>query len=338
MTTTQLIIFVILNLMLSVSFADTALSRSPFPRNELLAQHDTGPQPQQVAINSDKSLQKMELTFLVNGVRHNYILYTPDSYQSEKQYPLLIVVHGPDSKPNRFIRSTGIVELSERDGFLVAFLHAEYMESWEAMLAAKDNTISALYIRALVANIAAQRNVQSNRIYLAGFSMGGMLVLSAMCELYDAVAAFAVIAAALPTQLKSSCVVKRSISTLMIASRDDPIIPWDGGMLANDFGKKANLRLLSVLDTAEIWRSANGCDARPLIEPLANVDVSDGTTVTRLAFDFNCTENSRVMVYAITGGGHSWPGSRYKLQSFEGPISRDIDASSMIWNYFNGIK
>jgi len=304
-----------------------------------LTQYDDVPGTYEVAINDDlagkKSTQKMELSFSVAGHRYNYLLYTPKSYQADQPYPLLIVAQGFRSRSQRFMHSTGMDELAERYGFLIAFLSIEDEESWASVLSVENNSNSAAFIRALMVDIAAQRNIQSNRIYLTGFSLGGMLILGAMCELSDTVAGFAVVSATFPRQLVKGCVPRKSIPAIIIASRDDPVIPWDGGLMANDFGKSSKLQLLSVVETADIWIRNNGCNDRPLIEPLANVDATDGTTVTRMAYDFNCNGNAVVLIYAITGGGHSWPGSRYKLHSFEGAISRDIDASSVIWNFFN---
>ena len=321
-------------LAMSVAVADSTLIDGRY-NQKIFRQFERSSQTFQVAMNGDNDIQKMDLTFSIDGKKQQYILYSPTSYQADQQYPLLIVVQGVNSKPHRFIRSTGFAELADQYGILVAFVQPEDNDGWERIIAAKNNTYSANYIRALLTTIAARKNVRRDQIYLTGFSLGGMLVLSAMCELYDTVAAFAVVSASLPKQLKTSCAVQKAVPAIIIASRDDPYIPWNGGKFAYDMNGITDLQLLSIFDTSELWRTANGCDARPLIEPLTNLDATDGTTVTRLAYDFKCVSNAPVLVYAITGGGHSWPGSRYKLRSFEGSISRDLDATKVIWNFFN---
>jgi polyhydroxybutyrate depolymerase len=42
-----------------------------------------------------------------------------------------------------------------------------------------------------------------------------------------------------------------------------------------------------------------------------------------------------VTLAVIEGGGHTWPGGyQYLPERFIGRTSRDIDANSLIWNFF----
>jgi polyhydroxybutyrate depolymerase len=40
-----------------------------------------------------------------------------------------------------------------------------------------------------------------------------------------------------------------------------------------------------------------------------------------------------VLLYAVIGGGHTWPGSPVEIASL-GPTTHEIDASQLIWAFF----
>lgn len=63
-------------------------------------------------------------------------------------------------------------------------------------------------------------------------------------------------------------------------------------------------------------------------------DPKDGTRVRKELYN-QCRENSEVVLYAIEGGGHTWPGGdQYLPQWIIGKTDRDIDANEVIWDFF----
>lgn len=64
-------------------------------------------------------------------------------------------------------------------------------------------------------------------------------------------------------------------------------------------------------------------------------DVSqDGTAVKTTLFD-KCKNNTEVILYAVEGGGHAWPGGvQYFPEFLIGKTSRDFNASEVIWEFF----
>ena len=57
------------------------------------------------------------------------------------------------------------------------------------------------------------------------------------------------------------------------------------------------------------------------------------TDVTRRSYT-NCADDAGVVLYTITGGGHTWPGGKPLPEWFVGPTSYNIDASSQMWAFF----
>ena len=82
------------------------------------------------------------------------------------------------------------------------------------------------------------------------------------------------------------------------------------------------------------WRTRDGCPAAPEIQYLPDTDSDDGARV-RVEHYAECRDGSEVALYAIEGGGHTWPGGEsggpFKRS---GNTCRDIDAGVVVWDFF----
>jgi polyhydroxybutyrate depolymerase len=289
------------------------------------------------ATPDSKNVSKSEMSFVYNGKNYSALLYKPESNSTSVAQPLVIVASGVGDRLSRFIRATGFARLAGRHGFVVAYAQIDQHEDWYNWLNSSSGSVNqgAVFFRTIISGVSKEANIAAQNIYLTGFSAGGALVLGAMCDMANEVAAFGVVSASLPSITQMQCPIKRAVPAIIFASRDDPVFPWNGGLISFPLTEKTAFNVLSISDTVDLWRTNNRCNARPLLEAFDNVDPSDGTTVTRLMYDFGCRNSSHVLLYAITGGGHSWPGSIIKLRSFEGTISQDIQASDAMWEFFS---
>ena len=63
-------------------------------------------------------------------------------------------------------------------------------------------------------------------------------------------------------------------------------------------------------------------------------DPKDGTQVRREIYG-PCSQETEVLLYAIEGGGHTWPGGDQYLPAWIiGRTSRDVNANEVIWDFF----
>ena len=63
-------------------------------------------------------------------------------------------------------------------------------------------------------------------------------------------------------------------------------------------------------------------------------DPHDGTRVKCTRY-VNESDGTEVILYAVEGGGHTWPGGFQYLPAWIiGKTSRDIDANEVIWAFF----
>jgi polyhydroxybutyrate depolymerase len=124
----------------------------------------------------------------------------------------------------------------------------------------------------------------------------------------------------------------RPISLLVIAGTHDPLVPYQGGEIGFERGRKVG-RVISAAETIRSWAAFNQCPAGVTVtEP--DTDPHDGTRVRRETRG-PCQDGSEVILYTVEGGGHTWPGGQqYLPERFVGRTSKDIDASDVIWAFF----
>ena len=92
-----------------------------------------------------------------------------------------------------------------------------------------------------------------------------------------------------------------------------------------------------TMDTDEIirlWVRHNRCLTPGMTVVLPDDDPADGTRVRKTTYT-GCAARAEVALYAIEGGGHTWPGgSQYLPRGIIGRVCRDIDATRVIWEFF----
>jgi polyhydroxybutyrate depolymerase len=118
----------------------------------------------------------------------------------------------------------------------------------------------------------------------------------------------------------------------MIMGTQDPFVPWAGGEV--HYGELLFGQVLSVPETIRCWVTDNYCSFTPTFTWEPNTDPQDGTRVLQKAYSL-CSQGTEVILEAIIGGGHTWPGGyQYLLGGGNGKISKDINANEVIWNFF----
>ena len=86
----------------------------------------------------------------------------------------------------------------------------------------------------------------------------------------------------------------------------------------------------------ERWAKFDGCAGAPELTDLPEVEPRDGTRAQHQAYN-SCQNGSAVVLYTINGGGHTWPGGlQYLAALVIGKTSRDIDATQLMWEFFEG--
>jgi polyhydroxybutyrate depolymerase len=176
------------------------------------------------------------------------------------------------------------------------------------------------FFRTLLRKVSGELPVDEGRVYVAGFSQGGVMAARLACALPDRVAGVATVASLMITHLLDRCTSGTPFPVLMIQGTDDQEFPWDGrvGELSASLGAE---------ETAEVWAERNGCSTDFEATLLPDI-ADDGTRVERR--DYDCPASAPLAFYVVEGGGHTWPDAPVEFVAALGTKSLDINASERI--------
>ncbi len=280
------------------------------------------------------------------GLERMYGTYVPAEIASPA--PLVFLLHGGGGSAQRTWdqeHGRSWKALADEHGFVLALpegradLGDADAHRWndcrtdledEAMASSEDDVG---FITHLMGTISALMPIDPNRIYATGASNGGMMTYRLAIEIGDQLAAVAAIIANLP--VPSECASSAApIPILIMNGTDDPLMPFDGGCVANARCERG--RVASTAETVAFWVNVNDAATEPTVEKLPNRAWFDGSTVTVYTFAGG-PSGADVVYYHIAGGGHTVPGfetTSLVHRAVAGFKNRDIDGPAEIWGFF----
>ncbi|MBI3724659.1 phospholipase [bacterium] len=290
-----------------------------------------------LADDSDrKTNPEHKLTFA--GIERTYVLHSPQRDRT-KPAPLVIALHGGSGTGHGMPKLTkhGLDDLADRDGWVIVYPDG-VSKNWndgrksEHNEPAKKGINDVAFISALVDELVTKENLDRKRVYATGISNGGFMSQRLARDLSGKIAAIAPIAANLHMQEDVASVPSRAVSVLAINGDKDPLVPWEGGEVHFLGTKRGNCR--SVRETIDWWVNVDGCSKEPVVTEEADRDPNDGTRVRREVHGGG-RDGTEVVLLAIEGGGHTWPGGhQYAPEMLVGKTCRDIDANEVMWEFF----
>jgi poly(3-hydroxybutyrate) depolymerase len=127
--------------------------------------------------------EKQSIDIYVNGQKRNMVVFTPNTLPAKS--PLLIVTHGMNQDPEYQYGSDKIYEMIDTAKFVVTYLRSDG-NMWDT-----GGTKDQNFVIKTIDEMAARYNIDRDRVYWSGFSMGSMLIHHCMPNMQDKIAAFA---------------------------------------------------------------------------------------------------------------------------------------------------
>ena len=272
------------------------------------------------------------------GLERTYRLFVPSTYDETRPMPLVMALHGGGGTgDNMATLAVDLNDLAGEAGFIVAYPDGveehwndgRDMQTWRA---SAEDIDDVGFIAALIEHISGSYAIDSGSVFSLGISNGGMMSYRLACELPETFAAVAAVTASMSDELAASCDPSQSTSVVVMNGEDDPLVPRRGGTIR--FGRRAFGEVISTTDTVAFWVAKNGCSPTPVITREMDRDPHDGTRVRSEVYG-QCRDRTGVTLYAIEGGGHTWPGGlQYLPERIIGKTSMDIKANETIWQFF----
>ena len=283
------------------------------------------------------------VAFSHNGLERKYLLYSPALKPTHTgRRPLLLVLHGGGGTNRGMIWLTQerFNELADRDGFFVVYPQG-IDKSWndgrpDKISGAHRKSIDDVgFFEALIEHLTAQHPIDSERVFVTGISNGGLMSFRLGCSLPDKIRAIAPVTAQIPAAIEPRCRSESAVSLAVFNGTEDPLVPYDGGQISVLWKKRGEV--LSTDETIRIWRKKNRCSSQAMTTELPDI-AADGTRVTKIEYS-RCNDDSKVVLYRIEGGGHTWPdGRQYLPKRRIGRTTRDINGCDAIWAFFRSLK
>ena len=261
-------------------------------------------------------------TLLVDGERRHYLLYVPKTYDTSKQTPLVISIHGYGGFPENQSSVSGWNKLADQYGFIVVYpAGTGFPLHWRASGTA-DSYKEVDFINQLIDTLEGEYNIDPQRIYANGHSNGGGMTFMLTCTLSDRIAAAGSVSGGYLYPW-SQCQNQRAVPLIAFHGTADPVVPYTGGP-----SRLFDLPFVDVPTWIGQYAAHNSCLSTaqdlPAVKEVTGVQYS------------GCSGGADVVFYTLNGDGHAWPGSTSLLpKAVVGPTSNSIDATALMWQFFS---
>ncbi|MCD4686849.1 MAG: hypothetical protein K8S97_13025 [Anaerolineae bacterium] len=265
-------------------------------------------------------------------VERSYYLHFPPAYDSVTPVPLVIVLHGAGMNGTSTMVATDFNTQADLHGHMVAYPDGVggYWNYYDAADVPGDwgdypYYNDTKYISDLIAHLSTTYAVDSSRVYLVGYSNGGMLGLRLRCEIGSQLAGTVAVGASLTLDVAQYSTAPDPSPVLLVVGTQDGAFPWLGYAMPLEDG---SIDLTFSINQAMMYLSTlNQCD-----QGTHTVDVTAPNSPVRIMQDTysGCANDTTVMLYSLLQIGHDWPG-HFALLLSDGTQGTVADA---IWEFF----
>jgi polyhydroxybutyrate depolymerase len=278
-------------------------------------------------------------TLTHGGRTRNYLVHLPPGYTPDRGYPLVLMVHGYGPGPRDFMTKTRMPDVADREGFIAVFPEGTpgrlpgaagvvFNAGFNAGALADATVDDVGFVRALVASLESDFNVDCSRVYAGGHSMGAMMTYRLAAELPRTFAAFGVVAGTMgstapdtPDAVQTETPVV-SLPVVVFHAVDDPAVAYLGcAEPRSTYFPVIDPQACAPNTSVGYYRDTiNGCTGETTSMPAATVTLHAWTTCRELGVSME--------FYQLATGRHAWPGSA------DSDANRDVDASAAMWRFF----
>src|SRR5262245_21801145 len=131
--------------------------------------------------STQSRIEKRTYDFKEAGKEMEYALFVPSTYDKEKKTPLMVALHGLGSNPQQIMHYRGLTDLAEKHGYIVVAPMGYNSSGWYGSRSGRFgktdpenlNELSEKDVMNVLGIVRKEFNVDDDRIYLMGHSMGG---------------------------------------------------------------------------------------------------------------------------------------------------------------------
>jgi polyhydroxybutyrate depolymerase len=263
-------------------------------------------------------------SILSGNLQRTYRLYVPKNYDSQKPSSLIVDMHGYSSNAMQQQAYSNFMPIADTANFFVVYPNGTVyngMQFWNAGLST-GLVNDVAFISDLIDHIRSQFTIDVNSVYSCGMSNGGFMSHTLACSLNNKIAAIASVTGSMFVTQYGTCVPGRVVPVMQIHGTADNTVPYIG-----------NTSMIAIDTLMKYWVRHDQCNPVPEVTNVPDVNLADSCSAIHYVYKDGSLGTS-CELYKIIGGGHSWPGSPYKIAV----TNEDFNASEKIWLFFRKYK
>ena len=226
----------------------------------------------------------------VNGTTRSMLVYAPSGI--EKNRPLIIQMHGMNQDAPYQKNAAKWEPIADTARFVVVFPNGEN-KAWDI---SGDKDLN--FIKAIINEMYSKYGIDKNRVYVSGFSMGGMMSYHVANKMGDQIAAIAPVSGG-----GSPSSPKRAMPIMHTHGTTDDVVNYN-----------------STVNTLKSWVNAQKCSSGS--QKIKPYPASRPGSAASLEIWSGCTDGVEVRLMTIDGKGH-W----YSMDE------ASVNTSVEIWNF-----
>lgn len=219
--------------------------------------------------------------------------------------PLVISLHGMNQSADYQQSTTNWDGVADTAKFVVAYPQSDGT-TWDI---SGNNDLN--FIKAIIADMKNRYSIDLNRVYLSGFSMGGMLTYHAMNNIDNVFAAFGPVSGYMSTVTTSS----RPVPLLHIHGTSDGVVPYLAGNSAATGGY-----FPGIASIVEGWVKKNKCSTTPVTTTPYPVGKTNSNSKKLYS---GCEDGVEVGLISLASKDH-----------FHSNDPAGVNSTTELWNYF----
>ena len=271
-----------------------------------------------VSLSTFSFAQQQEyLYFQYDTTTRVYARYVPAIYDSTTAVPLVICLHGLGDTITNFV-NIGMNYVADTANFIVLTPQAQssdYGAAWNSGASyygyvLNGNVDDVGFINALIDSTEAHYNIDTNRIFVTGFSMGGFMSNRLASDLNSRIEAIASVSGTIGTSFNPG--TPNPIPVCHFHGTADGTVAYTNDLYGMDAEELVNF-----------WIGIDNCDTVPVIDSVPDI-AADGKTIVHYKYEHG-DNGTEVEFYKVIGGDHEW----LTLPT------NDISYTVEIWKFFS---
>lgn len=223
---------------------------------------------------------------IMNGITNVWYEYVPNSYDTTKEVPLVIQIHGGGHDGKRWANLTIWHEIAEKEGCIIVYPNSPEYGCWPC----EDDDIK--YVNDLIQHICSKYKIDKKRIYMQGMSNGDMMTLAFSMRYPEVLAAAGYMSG--PSHEEVLDGDRPSGALPILQMRGELDINWQ---LTKEVEDVYEMRYSMNDFNREIWEKVNGCIGKVPSLAICGKD----------NYLYYFGDNAPIIEWEIQGMGHREP-------------------------------